>query len=255
MLTVAPSVAGLAAGTYTAQISITAMDSSLPVEGSPQTISVSFTVFQQCTLQISSSTLSLTVAQGQTSPAQTLNLSELGKCSAPVSWTAQGDAGSTAWLVLSATSGKDRGAGSSVSVTANAGRLSPGKYTGTITVSAHGVGGAIVQGSPQTISVSLVVTGFTISGLVNACADTTCATPVPLAAATVNLMDSSGTAVASVSADTSGKYTFSNVAPGTYMLSASGTDSNGTHYVGSVPLTVIGNQQNVIINTVPGSIK
>jgi hypothetical protein len=255
MLTIAPRVAGLTAGTYTAQISITAIDPSLPVQGNSQTLSVSFTVFQQCTLQISSSTLSLSVAQGQTSAAQALNLSEPGKCATPVSWTAQADTGSTAWLVLSATSGKDKGAGSTVSVTANAARLAPGKYTGTITISAHGTGGAVVQGSPQTVSVSLVVTGFTVSGLVNACADTTCATPMPLAAATMNLVDNSGNVVASASADASGNYTFSGVPLGTYTLSASGTANNGTHYIGSVPLTVTGNQQNVTIITTPGSAK
>ncbi len=255
LLTVAPSVAGLMPGTYTAQISITAMDPSVPVQGSPQTLSISFTVFQHCTLQLSSSTLSLRVPQGQTSNAQTLTLSEVGKCASPVSWTAQGDTGSSAWLVLSATSGKDRGAGSTISVTANAAKVSPGNYTGTITLSANGAGGTIVQGSPQTISVSLVVTGFTLSGQVNACADITCAAPQPLPGATVNLVNSSGTVVSSITADTAGNYAFSGVAPGTYTLSVNGTDSNGTHYAGSIPLTVTGNQQNITINSIPGSAK
>jgi hypothetical protein len=69
----------------------------------------------------------------------------------------------------------------------------------------------------------------------------------------VNLINSSGAVVASVSADASGSYTFTNVALGTYTLSASGTDSSGVHYTSSTSLTVAGNAQNVIINTVPSS--
>lgn len=254
MLTVAPSIAGLKPGTYTTQISIAATDAStVPVQGSPQTVSVVLTVFQQCMLQLPSSTLSFNVVQGQVSSSQTLKVKEGGKCATPVSWTAVGDAGSTAWLALSATSGTNSGPASTINVSANAATLSPGKYTGTITISASGSNGAIVQGSPQTVSVSLVVTGFTMSGQVNACADTTCATPTPLAGATVNLVNSSGTVVASVSANTSGNYTLTGIGLGTYTLSASGTDSSGTHYVGSISFTMTGNQQNVIINTIPGS--
>jgi hypothetical protein len=251
-LTIAPSIAGLTPGTYTTQLTIAVTGSSIPVQGSPQTIALVVTVLQRCTLQLSSSSLSLSVPQGQTSSAgQLLKLSEAGKCARPVAWTATGDANSASWLVLPTTSGTDNGNGSSIRINADATALSPGQYTGTITISASGNGDAAVQGSPQTVSISLVVTGFTVSGLVNACADSTCATPKALAGAAVSLVNSSGAVVATVSADSSASYTFNNVALGTYTLSASGADSSGVHYTSSTLLTVAGNAQNVIINTVP----
>jgi hypothetical protein len=67
----------------------------------------------------------------------------------------------------------------------------------------------------------------------------------------VSLVNSSRAVVATVSADSSASYTFNNVALGTYTLSASGADSSGVHYTSSTLLTVAGNAQNVIINTVP----
>jgi uncharacterized protein YfaS (alpha-2-macroglobulin family) len=78
---------------------------------------------------------------------------------------------------------------------------------------------------------------------------------MPLAGATVNLVNSSGTTITSTTADASGNYTFPGVALGAYTLTSSGIDSNGIHYIGSVALTVTGNQQNITINSIPGSSK
>jgi len=159
---VAPSLAGMGPGTYTAQVSVTATDnSSTQIQASPQTFSVTLTVSEPCVLQVSSPTaLSFTVAQGQAAPpAQNLTFSEKGDCAFPVSWKAVGDTGSNAWLALSSTTGTNSGTGSTVSVSVNPANLAPGTYSEQITLSANDSNGNALQSSPQTISVTLVVMG------------------------------------------------------------------------------------------------
>jgi hypothetical protein len=160
---VAPSLAGLGPGSYSAQVSVTAMDhSGTQVQASPQTFSVTLTVSEPCALHVLSSptALSFTVAQGQAAPpAQNLNFSETGGCAHPISWKAVGDTGSNSWLVLSSTTGTDSGNNSTVSVSVNMSNLAPGTYSGQITLSANDSDGNALQSSPQTVSVTLVVTG------------------------------------------------------------------------------------------------
>ena len=159
---VAPSLAGIGPGTYTAQVSVTATDNSgTQAQASPQTFSVTLAVSEPCVLHVSSPppALSFTVAQGQAAPpAQNLIFKETGDCTRPVSWKAMGDTGSNAWLVLSSTTGTDSGTGSTVSVSVNPENLEPGTYSEQITLSADDGNGNALQGSPQTISVTLVVT-------------------------------------------------------------------------------------------------
>jgi hypothetical protein len=250
-LVVSPVAAGLAPGTYSASVSVTAIDASnTPAQGSPQVFAVTLTVSQPCTLQVSpASGISMTAAQGQVPPAKTLSLSDVGSCAFPVSWTASGDSNSANWLTLSATSGTDSGNGSSISVGVNsAATLIPGTYHGVITITASGTGGASVQSSPQTIPVVLKITGFTISGVVEACADTTCASPTPLPSAALNLVNSSGTTIATIQANSTGNFSFIDVPLGSYTISASGTDSSGTPYTGSLGVTVSKNTSGLMVN-------
>ncbi len=250
---VAPNIAGLAPGTYTTQLSINAEDSNmLAAQGSPQVISVTLTVQQPCQLVLSPASLSFNVPEGQVSSAQDVLLHESGACARPVSWNASGDAGSSAWLVLSPPSGTDSGNGGTVSISVNANTLPPGTYKAAVTIAASGNGSALVQGSPQTISVSVTVTGASVSGVVNACVDSTCAVSVPLPGATVSLTNSAGTQVVSVAAGVAGKFTMTDVPLGTYTVSVAGANSAGIHYVGSVSITVNGNTQNVTVNAFPG---
>ena len=100
----------------------------------------------------------------------------------------------------------DSGTGSSFGVTASAVNEVPGTYTGIITITATDSTGLAV-GSPQSVAVTLTVTGFTINGTVIACTDQTCATPQALAGATVTVMNGS-TTVATTTADASGNYSF-----------------------------------------------
>jgi len=245
-IAVAVTIAGLSAGTYQRTVSISATDASgAAVQGSPQQFTVTLTILLPCTLSAPSlASLAFMVAQGQTATAQTVAVSETGTCARPVSWTATAD---QSWLVLAAASGTDAG---TLSVNVTAARVVPGTYTGTITLAATDSTGAAVVGSPQTIPVTLTVTGFTMSGSVVVCSGPapSCTTSQPLPGATVTLTSSGGTTVATVVADASGNYTFANVALGSYTLSATGTDSNGTH-TGSVPVIVQGDTPSVIIQT------
>jgi hypothetical protein len=162
---------------------------------------------------------------------------------------ATGDSGSDSWLSLSATSGTDSGSGSTITINGNAGSLAPGSYSGQVTVSANN-NGMVLQGSPQTVKVTIVVSGYTVSGTALACngPSPTCTTSQGLGDATVALINSSSNTVETVTADSSGNFTLTNVAPGTYTISASGS-SNSTAYSGTVTVTVSADTTNVSVST------
>jgi len=84
-----------------------------------------------------------------------------------------------------------------------------------------------------------------------ACADQTCATPQPLAGASVTIISGS-TKVATTIADASGAYSFTNIPLGSYTITVAGYDASNTHYVGSLSLTLTGNALNTTIQAFPG---
>jgi len=157
-LSVAPTLAGLAPGTYTAQILIGATDSaSQQAQGSPQILSVTLTVLQPCQLQGVPSNMSFSVSQGTASPtSQNLTLSESGSCARPVSWTATSN---SPWLIVGTASGTDNGSGSTIAVSLDTTTLptASGTYTATITITATGSGNTVIQNSPQIITVTVTV--------------------------------------------------------------------------------------------------
>jgi hypothetical protein len=244
------SIAGLLAGNYSSQVTISASDASgVAVQGSTQTFTVTLTILLPCVLSPPSpASLAVSLVQGQaTSTALNVALGESGTCARPVTW--QASTGNT-WLALTAPSGTDSGTGSSVGVNASAANLLPGTYTGAITITATDSTGSAV-GSAQSVAVALKVTGFTISGTVIACPNQTCATPQPLAGATVTVISGS-TTVATTTADASGTYGFTNMALGSYTITVAGYDASNTHYVGSLALTPTGNVFNTTIQALPG---
>ena len=244
------NMASLQAGTYTTHVTIAASDASgVAVQGSAQTLAVTLTVLPPCVLSPPTpATLAFSLAQGQaTSTTQNVTFGETGTCSRPVNWTASA---SSAWLVLPTLSGTDGGSGSTFGVNVTAASLVPGTYSGTITITATDSTGSAV-GSGQSVAVTLTVTGFTISGTVLACADQTCATPLPLAEATVTVTSGS-TTVATTTADASGTYSISNMALGSYTITVAGSDASNMHYVGSLALTLTGNALNTTLQAFPG---
>ncbi|MHB8599349.1 MAG: BACON domain-containing protein [Ktedonobacteraceae bacterium] len=150
---------GLSSGTYSAQVTVTATDSSgAQVSGSPQFFTVTIRVLQPCVLQITPNNVAFSVVLlNPNPPDQRVVLSESGNCARPVSWTAAVDANSTTWLGVNNSSGQDNGSGSPIEIHVNTQGMIVGKYTGYITIYAYGNGGAPVQSSPQTVTVTLSV--------------------------------------------------------------------------------------------------
>ena len=248
---VTANITSLAAGIYKTTVTIVASDASdVPVQGSSQHFTVTLTVLlPPCLLSAPSpATLAYSLAQGQAASAPlTVALSESGTCARPVTWQAST---SSSWLALAVTSGVDSGTGSSFGVTTSAMNEVPGTYTGIINITATDSTGLAV-GSPQSVAVTLTVTGFTINGTVQACADQTCASPQALAGAIVTLV-SGNTTVATTTADASGNYSFTNIPLGSYTITVTGYDANNTHYTGSLSLTLTDNALNTTISVLPG---
>lgn len=241
--------ANLQPGTYSTQVTINAADSAgTPANNSPQTFSVTLTVLQPCTLQALPAQITLHSTAGQSAAvSQTLNLNETGSCDGGVTWTATGDSASSSWLSLSATSGTS--ANAPLTVSASAGQLAPGSYTGQITISANN-NGMVLHGSPQTVQVTFQVDGYTVSGTVSACSGTgpVCITPQGLAGATVSLVNGSNVTIATVTANTSGDFTFTDIPPGSYTIKATGT-SGSFSYNGTTTVSVTGSVTGVSVST------
>jgi len=243
-LNIEPSIAGLTPGTYSVQVAVTALDASnVQAQGSPQYFTVTLTVQQPCALQMPVSNLSFTVVQGQQSSAQKLSWYETGTCTMPLSWSVSQDSGSTGWLAFDTASGTDSGSGGSTQVSVNAHSLTPGNYQGALTISVSGNGTA-VQSNPQTVQVNVTVTGFTISGVVEACITLVC---LQLPNATVNLLNSAGQSVQKVTADSNGNFALVNVALGSYKITVLGINAAGIRLSATISITVSGDQKNLVI--------
>ena len=142
-VTVTPSVSGLAAGTYTTDVTVTAAG----VAGSPKTIPVTFTVDPPApaVLAVTPATLSFSATAGGASPAaKTFAVSNTGGGS--MDWTASESA---SWMSVSPGSGTNAG---TVTVTPSVTGLSAGTYTADVTVAAAGA-----TGSPKTVTVTFTV--------------------------------------------------------------------------------------------------
>lgn len=249
-IAVSVNTAGLTTGTYSTQVSLSATDgSNATAQGSPQVFTVTLNVLPPCQLQVGSPNLTFSGAQGQAAPsAQSFSLSETGACALPVTWQAQGDSGSRNWLVLGPPAS---GAGSAtVPVGVNPQNLSPGIYSGTITVSASGNGQAIVQNSPQTVNISLMVTGYTFSGSVVACLDSGCTSNKPLPGSSLSLLNNSTNQTIIVTADGSGNFSFANLALDTYTLTINGSDGV-VNYLGTVSFNLTGDRLSVPVDVFP----
>jgi hypothetical protein len=141
-LTLNASIAGLAAGTYTDTVTVTAAGAT----GSPQTVAVTLTVAAPPVLNVSTSSVNFVGTGGGVNPAaQSVSITNAGGGS--LSWSASK---TQTWVTISAASGSAPGNLSLGVVTAG---LSAGTYTDAVTITAPGV-----AGSPQTIAVTLNVT-------------------------------------------------------------------------------------------------
>lgn len=143
-------VPGLAAGTYSGNVTVAATGAT----NTPQTIPVSLTVSAQSapttgstsTISLSPALLSLSAPQGGNNPSGAVAISNTG--TGILSWTASTDA---PWLSVSQGSGT---APSSFVALANITGMAAGTYAATINVTATGA-----INTPQSLPVTLTVSG------------------------------------------------------------------------------------------------
>ena len=140
-LTVVAVPAGLAVGTYRANLTIQPMNGTPPVV-LPITLNVS-----PGNLSATPATLNFTQASGGSAPPppQTINLTSTG-AALPFNVFASG----ASWLGVTPPNGTTPG---TLSITVNGGNLPPGNYTGQINIVSAGAGN-----SPVTVRVNLTVT-------------------------------------------------------------------------------------------------
>ncbi len=155
VLTVSVVPGVLAAGTYTATITITATTSGGgAVANSPMTVPVVFTVTAG-NLAVSPTSLSFTQTQsGAAPPSQTVTVSTTGQS---LTWAATTSTGGTGdWLSVTPATGS----AGTFHVLVDGSKLQPNTYHGAVTVTATT---PYVGNSPIVIPVTLVVTPGTIS--------------------------------------------------------------------------------------------
>jgi regulation of enolase protein 1 (concanavalin A-like superfamily) len=149
-IAVSYSTSGLAVGTYTATISITASGAS----NSPQTVPVTLTVAASATPAISRTpaSLSTSTTQGANALSQSFQVSNAG--GGTLSYTIADDA---SWLSCSPVSGTSTGELDTIAVSYSTSGLAVGTYTATISITASGA-----SNSPQTVPVTLTVNPFAV---------------------------------------------------------------------------------------------
>jgi len=149
-LSVSVNPIGLAAGTYTGNITVTSVGAS----NNPKTIPVTLTVTAASLPNLTASPLNLSFSYqsgGAAPAAQNVSLSSSGSA---LNYAA---ASSAAWLMVTPASGTTPG---SLSVSVNPTGLAAGTYTGNVTVTSSGA-----SNSPQKITVTLGVTAAPPSGM------------------------------------------------------------------------------------------
>jgi hypothetical protein len=150
-LTASVNPSGLAAGSYTGTITVTAAGAS----NSPQKVAVSLTVTAATgnpALNISPGTVSFSYAVGSTTAGtQKITVASSGSVLSVNAVAAGG-----AWLSVTPASGSTP---ATLTVTANPSGLAAGTYNGTVTVTSTGA-----SNTPQTIPVKLVITTTTGTG-------------------------------------------------------------------------------------------
>jgi hypothetical protein len=139
-VSIAVNPSGLAVGTYTGSVTITAPGAT----NSPQSVGVTLNVNAAPNLTLNPGSLTYTYQVGGSTPAaQTVSVSSTGSA---LSYTVSTSA---AWLTATPATGSTPG---TLSVGVNPSGLSAGTYTGTVTVTSTGAGN-----SPQKVNVTLTV--------------------------------------------------------------------------------------------------
>lgn len=152
----------LVAGTYNATITVSGTDGTgKQVNGSPQTIAVTFVVQSPCTISVPPTALAFTSIVGQATPlaSQPLSITASGACANTLNWTATATSASGGnWLAATPATGTatlTTAGNSGIDVTPTG--LTAGTYHGTVTFTATDSVTKAQIGTPQQIPVTLTV--------------------------------------------------------------------------------------------------
>jgi hypothetical protein len=147
-VTIAPTVIGDDAGTLTTTITIADSDSGSHVAS--QNVNVSVVIQDQAMISLSLTTMDFSQSSSDPSSQQLLTITNIG--TQPLDWAAQSSA---SWLSANITSGTTAPNDNEViDVQCDATSLSPGTYTGTLTISDTDPNTPV---APQTLTVTLIV--------------------------------------------------------------------------------------------------
>jgi len=164
--TIGVTTTGLAAATCAGTISISATNPATgnAAPNSPLSIPVSLYVSTAPLLVVNPSGLTFsTQVNGSTPPAQTISLNSTSGTDQLTYTVTYTTANGSNWLFVSPLSGTTALGTNAVQVLAVPGILSGGTYTGSVTITAAGPGGAAVADSPVTIPISFQVNAGTIA--------------------------------------------------------------------------------------------
>ncbi|HSU14349.1 BACON domain-containing protein [Longimicrobium sp.] len=143
-VTVTVNTAGLAQGTYSGTIDVSAPGAS----GSPRSIPVTLTVSSAPVLGVSATTFSFAALAGTNPAAQPVTITNTG--GGTLAWSASDDA---PWLTVTPASGSlASNAGAQAALSVSTAGLAAGTYHATVTLTAPGAGG-----SPRALAVTLAV--------------------------------------------------------------------------------------------------
>ncbi len=243
MLTVSATTFGLAAGTYTGSIKITATNpSGVAVPNSPLTIPVTYYVSENPLVEVSPSLLTLAATAGGLTSEQFVLVSSTSTTLNYTVTSATSSGGS--WLTASTAPGTTPG---SFPVFANAINLMAGTYTGSITVTATNPAGQAVADSPMTIPVTLQVSVGTISAAPASLAFAQLvggAAPAPQTIS-VTAAGTSSLSFTATASNTSGVNWLTVTppagnTPGTLTVTANGSNLSAGTYVGTVSISSMG---------------
>jgi hypothetical protein len=207
------NLTGLAAGTYTAAITVAASGATNTPQVIPVTLTVSPAPTASPVIGVSVSTMAFTGTAGGANPAtQSFTISNAG--TGTLSW-AVGD--NAAWLTLSPTSGTNSG---TVSASVSLSGLAAGTYSGTITVSATGATSKTIQVTLTISSTTSINGSVTLSWAANTDSD--------LAGYKVYRGTQSGVYSTSIAVGNVTTYQLTNLQPNTtYFFSVTALDTAG----------------------------
>ncbi len=152
----------LVAGTYNGTITVSGTNGAgNQVNGSPQTIAVTFAVQSPCSIGVTPNTLAFTSTFGQAAPpaGQPLAIAASGACANTLNWAATATTASGGnWLTATpatSTTTLTTAGGSTIGVTPTG--LAAGTYNGTVTITATDSVTNAPIGTPLQIAVTLTV--------------------------------------------------------------------------------------------------